>query len=330
MPLQYRSTSTLVEEHTDAINCVALSPDGLFVASGSTDKRIVVWSLSSGQAIHRLVTHSAVLSLLWRSSPSRIICGTADGTLITAAFNEENIYVSGFSAHSKPIECLSLSKGTTASRHLATAAHNVVNIWSSVENDTYWDYGDTLDAPPSTPYSASHSVIITSVQWMNDPSADCLVTAYLHHGIICSRRGTGSIEVLWSIHLPLCGACNISPANDTLAVCNITSGFDVYAIPSGLRRLVLEVPSEPPGMALPIVYIHKGTMLLGGASNGKVRLWDARSGDIVQTLRYHGKFDPLLIQCVAENPDTFLLATGSSDPGVPNSIQVWELRDVAE
>ena len=40
--------------HSDSVRTVAISPDGKYVVSGSEDKSIKVWDLSSGREIHTL------------------------------------------------------------------------------------------------------------------------------------------------------------------------------------------------------------------------------------------------------------------------------------
>ena len=40
--------------HEDAVSCVAVSPDGRHIVSGSDDKTVAVWDLETGMPIHRL------------------------------------------------------------------------------------------------------------------------------------------------------------------------------------------------------------------------------------------------------------------------------------
>src|SRR5262249_33688991 len=44
--------------HTQTVNCVALSPDGQRLASGSTDKTVRIWDLSTGNVVRTLPVHS--------------------------------------------------------------------------------------------------------------------------------------------------------------------------------------------------------------------------------------------------------------------------------
>ena len=50
--------------HTDRVMAVAFSPDGRFLASGSADKSVGVWSLETGQLAHVIAAHEGfVLSV---------------------------------------------------------------------------------------------------------------------------------------------------------------------------------------------------------------------------------------------------------------------------
>ena len=93
MEFLYRQKLELSGEHIGAINCLAISPDASYIASGGSDNLIVIWSLSPesdlyGHPLRRLVTQSSVLSLLWPKGLDKLICGTADGTLLTITLDE--------------------------------------------------------------------------------------------------------------------------------------------------------------------------------------------------------------------------------------------------
>ncbi len=45
-------------EHEDTITCVAVTEDNRFVISGSADKNLLVWSLSTGLAENKFVGHT--------------------------------------------------------------------------------------------------------------------------------------------------------------------------------------------------------------------------------------------------------------------------------
>jgi WD40 repeat protein len=48
-----------LEGHTDWVNAVAVSPDGRFIVSGSSDDRTVkVWELESGRLLRSLEGHT--------------------------------------------------------------------------------------------------------------------------------------------------------------------------------------------------------------------------------------------------------------------------------
>src|SRR6478672_13551531 len=50
--------------HTDWVNCVAISPDGQTLVSGSRDNTIKIWNLASGKVLATLRGHSeAIYSL---------------------------------------------------------------------------------------------------------------------------------------------------------------------------------------------------------------------------------------------------------------------------
>ena len=50
--------------HKRAVNCVVISPDGRFFASGGKDKKIKLWELNTGQAIANLIGHSGSVNCL--------------------------------------------------------------------------------------------------------------------------------------------------------------------------------------------------------------------------------------------------------------------------
>ncbi len=68
--------------HLGAVNSVAISPDGQTLVSGSTDEKIKLWSLSTGEEIYTLTGHSdAVTSLVFSPDGQTLVSGSRDSTI---------------------------------------------------------------------------------------------------------------------------------------------------------------------------------------------------------------------------------------------------------
>ena len=68
--------------HHGSVLSLAISPDGRLLASGSNDRSIRLWEVSSGRELARWQSHeSSVTALAFGSDGMLLISGGADGTL---------------------------------------------------------------------------------------------------------------------------------------------------------------------------------------------------------------------------------------------------------
>ena len=68
--------------HTKWVSCLAISPDGTLLASGSADRKVKLWSLASGQLLSTLRGHTEGVSYLAMSPDGTILAsGSWDGTV---------------------------------------------------------------------------------------------------------------------------------------------------------------------------------------------------------------------------------------------------------
>ncbi|KAI9670449.1 MAG: pre-rRNA processing protein [Trizodia sp. TS-e1964] len=89
------------QHHTGAILCIAASPSGLYLASGGSDKRLILWSTDKLTALRVFTQHrDSVLSLSFRPLMSRneFYSSSADRTIKTWAA-DERAYVETLFGH---------------------------------------------------------------------------------------------------------------------------------------------------------------------------------------------------------------------------------------
>ncbi|NEP61611.1 MAG: protein kinase [Symploca sp. SIO2G7] len=77
----FQEQQTLIG-HTNSVNAVVFSPDGKTLVSGSKDKTINLWDVSTGELLYQGQAHSdSVLSLAISPDGQTLASGSADGTI---------------------------------------------------------------------------------------------------------------------------------------------------------------------------------------------------------------------------------------------------------
>eukprot|EP01079_Euglenida_sp_SAG-EU17-18_P010895 gene10896-1979_t len=77
-------TNKALVGHSNAVNCVASSPDGQYIASGSSDNTIRVWTAATGELVRELTGHT---SHVWS------VCFSPDGQYIASGSHDKTIRV---------------------------------------------------------------------------------------------------------------------------------------------------------------------------------------------------------------------------------------------
>ncbi|KAI6115438.1 WD40-repeat-containing domain protein [Pisolithus thermaeus] len=195
MPLQYKLYHHLKEEHEDTITSLAFSAHGTYLATGSLDGKLTLWSMLSGRKIHVIITrNNAILSIIWiMPSENHLLCRLANGLVISIHIHDCQVSVTGFAAHSgSPVEYLA-----TADHVVVTGAHSEVFLWShegtgraflyflSMLDYAKWTQLAQILPPPSISVNHESKVVITSLAWAHMKYSErTLLVAYLHHGIL--------------------------------------------------------------------------------------------------------------------------------------------------
>ncbi|KAI6138744.1 WD40-repeat-containing domain protein, partial [Pisolithus tinctorius] len=322
MPLLYSQYQRLEGEHKDKITSLAFSTNGSYLAVASLNGKLSVWSTTTGKKLYAVESgpsNIAMLSIVWMTpSENQLLCGLANGVVISVHADNEVFTVTGFRAHSHlPIECLVVQGDL-----VVTSMPSEVSLWNH-RGATHWVHLGHIHPPPSISANREADVIVTSLAWARTKySAKTLLIAYLHHGILLWDATKSKMAHFLYIKT-LVGSMSISRNGNVIVVSNLNDGFDIYHLDDS----TLDGPVMQPcnGLRVPVTFIHNGYAFLGGSTSEQAHIWDTKDRTLLNTLQ-HDTGDTVLAIAAHFNhkDDQFLIGTGvySLERQNPH-VQLW-------
>jgi Tol biopolymer transport system component/cytidylate kinase len=255
------------EGHAANISCVAVSPDGQQIVSGSWDKTVRVWDAHTGDELAVLEGHSRVVtSASFSPNGQQIVSGSSDKTV--RVWNAQTgIQLAVLEGHSRVVTSALFSPD--GQQIVSGSSDKTVRIWNA-------QTGDQLAV------LEGHSNSVTSASF--SPDAQHIVSGS-HDNTVCvwNARTGDQLAVLE-------GHSRVETSTSFLP--------DGQQIVSGSRSNTVRVQYAQTGNQLEVIERHKngvtsasfspdGQQIVLGFLDATVRVWNAQTGDQLAVLEGH-------------------------------------------
>ncbi|MBD2343457.1 serine/threonine-protein kinase [Anabaena subtropica] len=287
-----------LQGHSDVVFSVAISPDGKTFASGSKDKTIKLWNLTTGEQIRNLAGHSGGVGPVAISPDGKTLAsGSGDKTikLWNLATGQQIRTLTG---HSSEVNSLAISPdGKTLASGSSDTTIKLWNLATGQQIRTLTGHSERVLSVAISPdgktlASGSRNTTIKLWNLTTGQELRSLTGDSWAYSLVISPDG----KTLVSGHFD----------SNTITLWNLETGEKIHTL-KGHSNLVLSVAISPDGKTL-----------ASGSGDDTIKLWNMATGEQIRTLKGHSH----LVNSVAFSPDGKNLVSGSFD----NTMKIWRLE----
>lgn len=281
--------------HDNKINSVAFSPDGDYVATGSSDNAAILWNAHTGEEVER-VNHGDIVNTVAFSSNGRYIA-TASWDHVARILDRTNENIVLLIGHNNNVNSITFSPDD---HFVATAsADHTACVWETrtgnkVESFPHEDNVIAVAYSPNGRYLATASWDKRARFW--DLSNDKKPILMPHNDKVNDVTFSPDERYLAT-----------ASSDNTARLWEIESGRKVHILPHDNKVNV-------------VAFSPNGRYLATASSDNTARLWDLSNNGKESARMYHNNH----VNMVTFDPNGDYLATASAD----NTGRIWNIKDV--
>ena len=289
--------------HSDWVYSLAISPDGQTLASGSFDKTIKLWQLSTGQITHTLSEHSKAVFC---------VAISPDGQTLASGSFDETIKL--WYLDTGELIC-TLTGHTASVRSLAIAAEGQALVSGSFdETIKLWrlDTGEFIGNVAEQTGAVSAIAISPDGQTIASGARDGIITLRQ----LDPTRATTKPAFTLTLTGNLSSVCSlaISPDGQILAAGCTDGNVKLWQLSSGELLKILKGHLGP---VMSAVFSLDSQTLISGSADGTIKIWYLATGEQLGVLTNNSAGS---VMSVAISPDGQLIAGGGAD----STVKIWQ------
>jgi cytochrome c len=295
--------------HGGPVRAIAVSHDGNAILSGSFDTAAILWSLAGQSAQQVLRFHSDAVNAVAFLPDDRMVTAGADARIaVWTAGRQEPDRV--FEGHQGPIAGIAISPD--ASLIASASWDHTVRLWSMADGSVrvLEGHAQNVNGVAFTPDGkavVSVAYDFTLRRWPVAGEAPEIVTLpSALNAVVTGARGEiivgaadGKVRLLTAdgkddgeIEVGQTPIVSLALSGDARLIAAASIGGAV-AIIERHQRSVLRTLGQPGLQVWSVAFLKDGETLLTGGSDGRIRRWNARSGDALDSIRPGTSIDPL-------------------------------------
>ena len=292
------SVANTLTGHSALVRCLAISPDGKILASGSYDDTIKLWELDTGKNLRTLTGHSGDIEAIAISPDGQILAsGGDDGTIKLWNLNTGQ-EIRTLKGHYNFIRSIAISPD---GKILASGSYDdTIKLWeldTGKEIQTLTGHRESVQCLAFSPdgdilASGSHDRTINLWQ-LNEGKSVFKFSKF---------NLTGHLQSVYSIVFSPNGQTLFSgSADNIIKQWQISTGKEICTF-KGHSNNVYSLAISPDGQTL-----------VSSSADYTIKIWQLNTGQVIRTLKGHLR----IVNAVVLSPDGQTLVSGSGD------IKIW-------